>query len=111
MGMPDPDRKAARGGARTDLPSSLPHHLRTLAVGLVAGVGGLLVLFRDQLAGGFAMPEALRIPYLLSVGVLEGLVGGVVGISGGPILAPLFVLGLGMAQQLAQGCARPSACC
>ena len=78
------------------------------AFGMVVILGGLLVLFRDQITGGFVMPEPWRIPYLLSVGVLEGLVAGVVGISGGPILAPLFVLGLGMPQQLAQGCSLAS---
>jgi len=38
------------------------------------------------------------------VGIIEGAVSGIIGISGGPVLAPLFVLGLGMPQQLAQGC-------
>ncbi len=41
-------------------------------------------------------------PWLKSLAV--GGVAGVVGISGGPVLAPLFVLGLGIPQQLAQGC-------
>lgn len=40
----------------------------------------------------------------LVVGLVAGLSGGLVGISGGPILAPLFVLGLDMPQHLAQGC-------
>jgi len=72
--------------------------------GLVVISGGLLVIFKDLLSSGAPMPEQWRIPYLLLVGVIEGLVAGVVGISGGPVLAPLFVLGLGMPQQLAQGC-------
>ncbi len=41
--------------------------------------------------------------WMVATGILAGLVAGVIGISGGPILAPLFVLGLGMPQQLAQG--------
>ena len=72
--------------------------------GIVVILGGLLVVFRDQLPAGWVIPQDLGVPYLLAVGVVEGLVAGVVGISGGPVLAPLFVLGLGMPQQLAQGC-------
>lgn len=41
--------------------------------------------------------------YLIFVGVFSGAVAGIVGVSGGPVLAPLFVLGLGMPQALAQG--------
>jgi hypothetical protein len=43
-------------------------------------------------------------PFLIGLGVIEGLAAGIVGISGGPILAPQLVLGLGMPQHLAQGC-------
>ena len=64
----------------------------------------MLVVLRDLLTGGVAIPTDWQPLFLLSVGILEGLVAGVVGISGGPILAPLFVLGLGMPQHLAQGC-------
>ncbi len=72
--------------------------------GLVVILGGFLVIFRDE--GNFSMniSQQWEIPFLLSVGLLEGIVAGVIGISGGPVLAPLFVLGLGMPQQLAQGC-------
>ena len=72
--------------------------------GWIVVTGGFLVLFRDQLLAEFALPDSWTHAYLLAVGVIEGLVAGVVGISGGPILAPLFVLGLGIPQQLAQGC-------
>ncbi len=72
--------------------------------GAVVMAGGLLVIFREQLPGGWVMPEHWSTAYLVAVGVIEGLVAGVIGISGGPVLAPLFVLGLGMPQQLAQGC-------
>ena len=41
--------------------------------------------------------------WLLATGVIAGALAGIVGISGGPVLAPLFVLELGMPQQLAQG--------
>ncbi len=72
--------------------------------GAVVAVGGLLVIFREQLPAGWVIQEPWSAPYLVGVGIVEGLVAGVVGISGGPVLAPLFVLGLGMPQQLAQGC-------
>jgi len=72
--------------------------------GLVVAVGGLLVIFRDQLAAGTIGTGYWQDGYLILVGVIEGAVSGIIGISGGPVLAPLFVLGLGMPQQLAQGC-------
>lgn len=72
--------------------------------GLVIMTGGALVLFRDYLPNMATVPQSWYYPYLLVVGVIEGLVAGVIGISGGPVLAPLFVLGLGIPQQLAQGC-------
>ncbi|BAO44690.1 sulfite exporter TauE/SafE family protein [Thiolapillus brandeum] len=72
--------------------------------GLVVILGGLLVMFRDE-AGIFpGLSDQWEVPFLLLVGILEGLVAGIIGISGGPVLAPLFVLGMGMPQQLAQGC-------
>ncbi len=72
--------------------------------GIVIMAGGALVLFRDYLPNMATIPQSWYHPYLLGVGVIEGLVAGVIGISGGPVLAPLFVLGLGIPQQLAQGC-------
>lgn len=72
--------------------------------GLVVVLGGALVVARDLLPGGVGVPDDWRPGYLLFVGTFEGLAAGIIGISGGPILAPLFVLGLGMPQQLAQGC-------
>jgi hypothetical protein len=72
--------------------------------GLVVILGGALVIARDLLPGDVGVPEAWQPGYLLFIGTFEGLVAGIIGISGGPILAPLFVLGLGMPQQLAQGC-------
>lgn len=72
--------------------------------GLVVMAGGLMIIFRDQLTTSGMLPKDFQLPFLLAVGVIEGLVAGVIGISGGPVLAPLFVLGLGMPQQLAQGC-------
>lgn len=72
--------------------------------GMVVVLGGLMIIFRDLFTTSALVPEHLQIPYLLTVGIIEGLVAGVIGISGGPVLAPLFVLGLGMPQQLAQGC-------
>lgn len=72
--------------------------------GLVVVLGGMLVMFRDEAGIALTVSAQWEIPYLLLVGLLEGLIAGVIGISGGPILAPLFVLGMGMPQQLAQGC-------
>lgn len=76
--------------------------------GIVVILGGLMVVFRDTLFGGVVVPEAWQSGYLLLVGVIGGAVAGITGISGGPVFAPLFVLGLGMPQQLAQGCSLAS---
>lgn len=72
--------------------------------GVVVMLGGSMVIFRDQITTSPLVTAEWQVPYLLAVGVTEGLVAGIIGISGGPILAPLFVLGLGIPQQLAQGC-------
>ena len=72
--------------------------------GAVLVSGAVLVLLRDELLGAWAFAGTARVAYLLAVGVVEGLVAGSVGVSGGPILAPLLVMGAGMPQQLAQGC-------
>lgn len=72
--------------------------------GVVVVLGAVLLILRDELLGGRAIPEAVRNAYLVGVGIIEGLVAGSVGVSGGPVLAPLLVLGAGMPQQLAQGC-------
>ena len=72
--------------------------------GIVVIFGGVLVILRDDLPFSLQIPELWSQPYLIAVGIIEGLVAGIIGISGGPVLAPLFVLGLGMRQQLAQGC-------
>jgi hypothetical protein len=72
--------------------------------GTIVLLGGILIVFKQNLVHGFLSAEPWRTLYLLLVGVVEGAVSGIVGISGGPVLAPLFVLGLGMPQQLAQGC-------
>lgn len=88
--------------------ASRTEHLRssqlTRIFGLVLMVGAVALLIRN-LAGlsAWVIPQQ-AIPYLVLVGVIEGLVTGSVGVSGGPVLAPLLVLGLGMPQQLAQGC-------
>ncbi len=69
--------------------------------GLVLLAGATALLFHPGPGRGFAdhWPHA----WLLITGVVAGIVAGVLGVSGGPVLAPLFVLGLGMPQQLAQG--------
>ncbi len=72
--------------------------------GAVVVAGAVLLLLRGHVLGGWALGGALRWAWLAGVGVVEGLVAGSVGVSGGPVLAPLLVLGLGMPQQLAQGC-------
>jgi uncharacterized membrane protein YfcA len=68
----------------------------------------MVVVFRDALIGGVSVPDAWQTGYLLLVGVIGGTIAGITGISGGPVFAPLFVLGLGMPQQLAQGCSLAS---
>ena len=82
----------------------LPANALKREFGFVITLGGLLVIVHDYLPTAFTIPPNDYHAYLLGVGVIEGLVAGVIGISGGPILAPLFVLGLGLPQQLAQGC-------
>lgn len=73
-----------------------------ITFGLIVILGAVALL-----AVGSAPPpgfaRSLPTLYLLGVGLLSGGVAGLVGVSGGPILAPLFVLGLGMPQALAQG--------
>ncbi|WJW76358.1 sulfite exporter TauE/SafE family protein [Thiohalobacter sp. IOR34] len=92
----------------TPLAAAWSEHLPPTALkrgfGLVVMAGGLLMIFRDLVFDGLAFAADWAPFYLLGVGVVEGLVAGIIGISGGPVLAPLFVLGLGMPQQLAQGC-------
>ena len=66
--------------------------------------GALFLLLREQFLGDWKLTGSMRIGYLIGVGVIEGMVAGSVGVSGGPVLAPLLVLGPGMPQQMAQGC-------
>ncbi len=82
----------------------LPARALKKSFGLVVIIGGAMVISRDSLPFSIQVPAQWSSAYLIMVGIIEGLVAGVIGISGGPILAPLFVLGLGMPQQLAQGC-------
>jgi uncharacterized membrane protein YfcA len=72
--------------------------------GAVVISGALLLALRDQLLGNWVVSGTTQTAYLIGTGIIEGLVAGSVGIGGGPILAPLLVLGLGIPQQLAQGC-------
>lgn len=72
----------------------------TFGVIVILGATALLAVGSTP-PPGFARNVATI--YLLGVGLLSGAVAGLVGVSGGPILAPLFVLGLGMPQALAQG--------
>ena len=72
--------------------------------GAVVISGAITLLWKDQLMAAWALHGHARSAYLLGVGVMEGMVVGSVGVSGGPVLAPSLVLGLGMPQQLAQGC-------
>ncbi len=78
------------------------------AFGMVVIGGAVLLVSRDELLGEWALDGTVRWIWLAGVGVVEGLVAGSVGVSGGPVLAPLLVLGLGMPQQLAQGCSLAS---
>lgn len=73
-----------------------------IAFGLVVIFGGIALLaVGAKPPVGFA--RTFMDVYLIIVGLLAGAVAGIVGVSGGPVLAPLFVLGLGMPQALAQG--------
>ncbi len=74
------------------------------AFGGVVLVGALALVLRDHALPTPELAGGERWAYLVFVGVVEGLVAGSVGVSGGPVLAPLLVLGLGLPQQTAQGC-------
>ena len=78
-----------------------PELLLRRLFGVVLLFGALALISKNELGAGFASgwPDA----WLILVGIITGTVAGVIGISGGPVLAPLFVLGLGMPQHLAQG--------
>jgi uncharacterized membrane protein YfcA len=78
-----------------------PQSLLRRVFGVVVLVGALALLAKGDLHAGFA--DAWPLAWLVLVGVIAGGAAGVVGVSGGPVLAPLFALGLGMPQQLAQG--------
>lgn len=71
--------------------------------GLVVILGGAILVFKDSLYGSHSLPAEWIIPYLVFIGLVAGAVAGLIGVSGGPVLAPMFVLGLGIGQQLAQG--------
>lgn len=81
--------------------SAWPQPLLRRLFGIVMLFGALALIVKDTESGGFA--SAWPLAWLLLVGVIAGSVAGIVGVSGGPVLAPLFVLGLGMPQALAQG--------
>lgn len=78
-----------------------PQNLLRQIFGVVVLLGALALLAKGELHAGFASGWPLA--WLILVGVIAGCIAGVVGVSGGPVLAPLFVLGLGMPQQIAQG--------
>ncbi len=77
--------------------------LRQVFGAVVVG-GAVFLILREQLLGERELAGMMRMTYLVGVGIVEGMVAGSVGVSGGPVLAPLLVLGLGMPQQMAQGC-------
>lgn len=83
------------------LSAGWPQSLLRRAFGLVVLLGAAALVFKDLAHAGFA--SGLPIAWMLLVGVIAGAVAGIVGVSGGPVLAPLFVLGLGMPQAVAQG--------
>lgn len=92
----------------TPIMASYTEHFSNRVLKRIFGIvliGGALALFlKDELTISALVSSDWSVTYLLAVGVIEGLVAGSVGVSGGPVLAPLLVLGLGMSQQLAQGC-------
>lgn len=57
--------------------------------GLVVLAGALMVIFRDHITGGMAIAGDWQTAYLILVGIIEGAVAGIIGISGGPVLAPI----------------------
>ena len=90
------------------LTERLPGGRLRQAFGGVVIAGAVLLILRDQLLGSAALQGTLYWVWLAFVGIVEGLVAGSVGVSGGPVLAPVLGLGLGMPQQLAQGCSLAS---
>lgn len=83
------------------LSAGWPQPLLRRIFGVVVLLGAVALLAKGSTPSGFAVGWPLL--WLVIVGVLAGTIAGVVGVSGGPVLAPLFVLGLGMPQALAQG--------
>jgi uncharacterized membrane protein YfcA len=78
-----------------------PQRALRRAFGVVVLLGALALILKGEAHGGFAAswPQL----WLVLAGMIAGAIAGAVGVSGGPVLAPLFVLGLSMPQQLAQG--------
>ncbi len=78
-----------------------PDHLLRRLLGLLLLGGAVALLIHPGRGAGVALehPHA----WMVLTGVFAGFMAGVVGVSGGPVLAPLFVVGLGMPQQMAQG--------
>jgi len=83
------------------LSADWPQDLLRRLFGVVVLLSAAALLARGDLHAGFATGWSL--PWMVLVGVIAGTVAGVVGVSGGPVLTPLFALGLGLTQQLAQG--------
>lgn len=83
----------------TRLSSQWPQHRLRRLLGLVILMGAILMVIQTNQY--FAQSWPLR--WLILVGLIAGVVAGSVGISGGPIFAPLYVLGLGLPQAIAQG--------
>lgn len=66
-------------------------------------VAAFLLVFKDELLALHAPQGAWTVVFLLATGLLVGVAAGLLGVGGGSLMVPLLVIGLGMAQHLAQG--------
>ncbi|MGH7445219.1 MAG: sulfite exporter TauE/SafE family protein [Longimicrobiales bacterium] len=71
--------------------------------GLFLIVAALLLVFKDELLALHAPQGVATIAFLLATGLLVGIAAGLLGVGGGALMVPMLVIGLGMAQHLAQG--------
>jgi len=78
-----------------------PDGLLRRLLGLILLAGAAALFFHP--GGGAGVALAHPHAWMAITGMIAGFMAGVVGVSGGPVLAPLFVVGLGMPQQMAQG--------
>ena len=66
-------------------------------------VAACLLVFKDEMLSLRAPQGAWSLVFLLVTGLFVGVASGLLGVGGGALMVPLLVIGLGMAQHIAQG--------